>query len=157
MSVLNGSDILLFDKDTEFPLACQKNVTITLTDGMIDATCKQSAGYSVSLPGLREFAFTADALVDFDFGVDEMILRVEVDLYVKPPFCFLFFLVLRPPETSNPLSVFFIVIPLRILVICSGVIAWFIWSITIWYLFSEFGLKRLAGLSWRFLYGRNGL
>lgn len=81
MSVLNGSDILLFDKDTEFPLACQKNVTITLTDGMIDATCKQSAGYSVSLPGLREFAFTADALVDFDFGVDEIGITTLFDAY----------------------------------------------------------------------------
>jgi predicted secreted protein len=38
---------------------------------MIDATCKQSAGYSVSLPGLRDFAFTADALVDFNEGVSD--------------------------------------------------------------------------------------
>ena len=71
MSVLNGSDILLYDADTDFPLMCQRNVTITLNDAMIDATCKQSAGYSVSLPGLREFAFTADALVDFNEGVSD--------------------------------------------------------------------------------------
>lgn len=71
MSVLNGSDILLYDADSNFPLMCQTNVTITLNDAMIDATCKQSAGYSVSLPGLREFAFTADALVDFNEGVSD--------------------------------------------------------------------------------------
>jgi predicted secreted protein len=71
MSVLNGSDILLYDADTNFPLMCQTNVTITLNDAMIDATCKQSAGYSVSLPGLRDFAFTADALVDFNEGVSD--------------------------------------------------------------------------------------
>jgi predicted secreted protein len=71
MSVLNGSDILLYDADTDFPLMCQTNVTITLNDAMIDATCKQSAGYSVSLPGLRDFAFTADALVDFNEGVSD--------------------------------------------------------------------------------------
>ena len=47
MSVLNGSDILLYDADSNFPLMCQTNVTITLNDAMIDATCKQSAGYSV--------------------------------------------------------------------------------------------------------------
>jgi predicted secreted protein len=72
MSVLNGSDILLYDADSNFPLMCQRNVTITLNDAMIDATCKQSAGYSVSLPGLREFAFTADALVDFDEDVNDI-------------------------------------------------------------------------------------
>ena len=72
MSVLNGSDILLYDADTDFPLMCQTNVTITLNDAMIDATCKQSAGYSVSLPGLRDFAFTADALVNFDEGATDL-------------------------------------------------------------------------------------
>jgi predicted secreted protein len=72
MSVLNGSDILLYDADTNFPLMCQTNVTITLNDAMIDATCKQSAGYSVSLPGLRDFAFTADALVDFNEGGSDL-------------------------------------------------------------------------------------
>ena len=72
MSVLNGSDILLYDADTDFPLMCQTNVTITLNDAMIDATCKQSAGYSVSIPGLRDFAFTADALVDFDEGGSDL-------------------------------------------------------------------------------------
>jgi predicted secreted protein len=72
MSVLNGSDILLYDADSNFPLMCQTNVTITLNDAMIDATCKQSAGYSVSLPGLRDFAFTADALVDFDEDVNDI-------------------------------------------------------------------------------------
>jgi predicted secreted protein len=71
MSVLNGSDILLYDADSNFPLMCQTNVTITLNDAMIDATCKQSAGYSVSIPGLRDFAFTADALVDFNEGVSD--------------------------------------------------------------------------------------
>jgi predicted secreted protein len=39
---------------------------------MIDATCKQSGGYSESLPGLRDFAFTADALVDFDEGATDI-------------------------------------------------------------------------------------
>jgi predicted secreted protein len=72
MSVLNGSDILLYDADSNFPLMCQTNVTITLNDAMIDATCKQSGGYSVSLPGLRDFAFTADALVDFDEGGSDL-------------------------------------------------------------------------------------
>jgi predicted secreted protein len=72
MSVLNGSDILLYDADSNFPLMCQRNVTITLNDAMIDATCKQSAGYMVNLPGLREFAFTADALVDFDEDVNDI-------------------------------------------------------------------------------------
>jgi predicted secreted protein len=72
MSVLNGSDILLYDADSNFPLMCQTNVTITLNDAMIDATCKQSAGYSVSLPGLRDFAFTADALVNFDEGATDL-------------------------------------------------------------------------------------
>jgi len=72
MSVLNGSDILLYDADTDFPLMCQRSVTVTMNDAMIDATCKQSNGYSVSLPGLREFAFTADALVDFDEGASDI-------------------------------------------------------------------------------------
>ena len=72
MSVLNGSDILLYDADTDFPLMCQTNVTITLNDAMIDATCKQSGGYSVSIPGLRDFAFTADALVNFDEGGSDL-------------------------------------------------------------------------------------
>ena len=72
MSVLNGSDILLYDADSNFPLMCQTNVTITLNDAMIDATCKQSAGYLVNLPGLRDFAFTADALVNFDEGAADL-------------------------------------------------------------------------------------
>ena len=72
MSALNGSDILLYDADTDFPLMCQRSVTITLNDSMIDATCKQSGGYSESLPGLRDFSFTADALVDFDEGASDI-------------------------------------------------------------------------------------
>lgn len=72
MSVLNGSDILLYDADSNFPLMCQTNVTITLNDAMIDATCKQSGGYMVALPGLRDFAFTADALVNFDEGATDL-------------------------------------------------------------------------------------
>ena len=72
MSVLNGSDILLYDADTNFPLMCQTNLSITLNDAMIDATCKQSSGYSVNLPGLRDFAFTADALVDFAEGGSDL-------------------------------------------------------------------------------------
>jgi predicted secreted protein len=81
MSVLNGSDILLYDADTGFPLMCQKGVTITLNSNMIDATCKQSAGYSVSLPGLRDFAFTADALVDFDEGASDIGITTLMDAY----------------------------------------------------------------------------
>jgi len=72
MSVLNGSDILLYDADTNFPLMCQKSVTVTMNDAMIDATCKQSNGFTVNLPGLREFAFTADALVDFEEGAGDI-------------------------------------------------------------------------------------
>lgn len=81
MSVLNGSDILLYDADSNFPLMCQTNVTITLNDAMIDATCKQSAGYSVSLPGLRDFAFTADALVNFDEGASDLGITTLFDAY----------------------------------------------------------------------------
>ena len=72
MSVLNGSDILLYDADSNFPLMCQTNLTITLNDAMIDATCKQSGGYQVNLPGLRDFSFTADALVNFDEGATDL-------------------------------------------------------------------------------------
>ena len=81
MSVLNGSDILLYDADSNFPLMCQKSVTITLNDAMIDATCKQSAGYAVNLPGLREFAFTADALVDFDEDVNDIGITTLFNAY----------------------------------------------------------------------------
>jgi len=81
MSVLNGSDILLYDADSNFPLMCQKSVTITLNDAMIDATCKQSAGYTVNLPGLREFAFTADALVDFDEGASDIGITTLMNAY----------------------------------------------------------------------------
>ena len=81
MSVLNGSDILLYDADSNFPLMCQTNVTITLNDAMIDATCKQSAGYAVNLPGLRDFAFTADALVNFNEGVSDLGITTLFDAY----------------------------------------------------------------------------
>ena len=69
MSAMNGSDILIYDADTNFPLMCQTNVTVTINDAMIEATCKQDGGFSVSLPGLRDFAFTCDALVNWDEGV----------------------------------------------------------------------------------------
>ena len=81
MSVLNGSDILLYDADSNFPLMCQTNVTITLNDAMIDATCKQSAGYAVNLPGLRDFAFTADALVNFNEGASDLGITTLFDAY----------------------------------------------------------------------------
>jgi predicted secreted protein len=81
MSVLNGSDILLYDADTGFPLMCQKGVTITMNENMIDATCKQSEGFSVSLPGLRDFAFTADALVDFDEGATDIGITTLMNAY----------------------------------------------------------------------------
>ncbi|MFM2203801.1 MAG: Phage tail tube protein [Bacteroidota bacterium] len=72
MSALNGSDILLYDADTDFPLMCQRSVTVTMNDNMIDATCKQDNGFSVSLAGLRDFSFTADALVNWDEGVADI-------------------------------------------------------------------------------------
>ena len=81
MSVLNGSDILLYDADSNFPLMCQTNLTITLNDAMIDATCKQSGGYQVNLPGLRDFAFTADALVNFDEGASDLGITTLFDAY----------------------------------------------------------------------------
>ena len=81
MSVLNGSDILLYDADTAFPLMCQTNVTITLNDAMIDGTCKQSGGFTVNLPGLREFSFTADALVDFDEGATDIGITTLIAAY----------------------------------------------------------------------------
>ena len=81
MSVLNGSDILLYDAATNFPLMCQTNLSITFSDAMIDATCKQSLGYSISLPGLREFAFTADALVNFDEGAADLGITTLMNAY----------------------------------------------------------------------------
>ena len=81
MSVLNGSDILIYDADTTFPLMCQRGVTVTMNDAMIDATCKQSAGYAVNLPGLRDFAFTADALVNFDEGASDLGITTLFDAY----------------------------------------------------------------------------
>jgi len=81
MSVLNGSDILLYDADSNFPLMCQRGVTVTLNDAMIDATCKQSAGYLVNLPGLRDFSFTADALVNFDEGASDLGITTLFDAY----------------------------------------------------------------------------
>jgi len=72
MSALNGSDILLYDADTDFPLMCQRGVTVTMNDSMIDATCKQDNGFLVNLPGLRDFAFTCDALVDWEEGASDI-------------------------------------------------------------------------------------
>jgi predicted secreted protein len=94
MSVLNGSDILLYEAATGFPLMCQTNLTITFDDAMIDATCKQSLGYTVNLPGLREFSFTADALVDFnqggsDLGITTLFAaynaRTPINILIKNP------------------------------------------------------------------------
>lgn len=94
MSVLNGSDILLYDAATNFPLMCQTNLSITFNDAMIDATCKQSLGYTVNLPGLREFAFTADALVDFNQGASDTGIttlfaaynaRTPINILIKNP------------------------------------------------------------------------
>jgi predicted secreted protein len=81
MSVLNGSDILIYDADTTFPLMCQRGVTITMNDAMIDATCKQSGGYSVNLPGLRDFSFTADALVDWEEGASDLGITTLINAY----------------------------------------------------------------------------
>jgi TP901-1 family phage major tail protein len=82
MSVLNGSDILIYDADTTFPLMCQRGVTVTMSDAMIDATCKQSGGYMANLAGLREFSITAEALVDWvegagDTGINTLIAAYE--------------------------------------------------------------------------------
>ena len=81
MSVMNGSDILLIDSESGFPLACQKNVTIAMKDNMIDATCKQSGGYMVNMAGKREFSFTCEALVDFDAGASQIGISTLFDAY----------------------------------------------------------------------------
>jgi predicted secreted protein len=60
---------------------CQTNLSITFSDAMIDATCKQSLGYSISLPGLREFAFTDDALVNFDEGASDLGITTLMNAY----------------------------------------------------------------------------
>jgi len=81
MSVLNGSDILIYDADTTFPLMCQRGVTVTMNDAMIDATCKQSGGYMANLAGLREFSVTADALVDWTEGATDLGISTLIAAY----------------------------------------------------------------------------
>jgi hypothetical protein len=81
MSVLNGSDILIYDADTTFPLMCQRGVTVTMNDAMIDATCKQSGGYMANLAGLRDFFLSADALVDWDEGATDMGITTLIAAY----------------------------------------------------------------------------
>jgi hypothetical protein len=64
MAVFNGSEVIIFGQDGQ-PYACQRNLTLTHTANMIDATCKGQMGWKKVLPGLREFELTLDSLTDF--------------------------------------------------------------------------------------------
>lgn len=82
MSVLNGSDVLIFINDgiDDYAIACQRGVSVSITDAIIDTTCKQDEGYFNGMSGKREFEFTCDALVDFgsvDYGINDLFDAVE--------------------------------------------------------------------------------
>lgn len=82
MSILNGSDIIIFNATTGDPIACQRGVNVQMNDAMIDATCKEDGGYAHFLAGKREFTITADALVDWQpaintEGISEFVDAVE--------------------------------------------------------------------------------
>jgi len=61
----NGSNILLYNADTDDVIMCQLGVTVSYSADMIDTTCKQDGGYSTFMTGLRKFSCTCDALVDW--------------------------------------------------------------------------------------------
>ncbi len=76
MSILNGSDLLLFINDgiDDYAVACQRGVTVTINSDNPDATCKQDDGYTHLLYGKRSFEISADALQSFTEDADMSIL-----------------------------------------------------------------------------------
>jgi hypothetical protein len=70
----NGSNLIIFDASGA-PIACQRGVSFTANDELIDVTCKQDNGYANFLPGKRTFSVSGDALVDWE----ENLLRWSED------------------------------------------------------------------------------
>jgi len=66
----NGSNLIIFNSLTGDPIACQRGVTCTINDALIDVTCKQDSGYSNFLPGLRTVSISGDALVDWQPAIN---------------------------------------------------------------------------------------
>lgn len=82
MSILNGSDLLIFINDgiDDYPIACQRGVNVTITSDNPDATCKQDNGYTALLYGKRSFEISADALQSFNENMD---LELLFDYYTN--------------------------------------------------------------------------
>ncbi len=70
MAIQNGSNLIIFNSLTGDPIGCQRGVTATINDALIDVTCKQDEGYANYLPGLRTVSISGDALVDWQPAVD---------------------------------------------------------------------------------------
>jgi hypothetical protein len=66
----NGSNLIIFNSLTGDPIACQRGVTCTINDALIDVSCKQDNGYSTFLPGLRTVSISGDALVDWQPAIN---------------------------------------------------------------------------------------
>lgn len=76
MSILNGSDLLIFINDgiDDYAIACQRGVNVTITSDNPDATCKQDDGYTSLIYGKRGFEISGDALQSFTEDADMNIL-----------------------------------------------------------------------------------
>ena len=81
MSILNGSDIIIFNATTGDPIACQRGVNVNFSENPIDITCKQDLGYEALDYGLRSFTITADALVDWQPAINTEGISELVDAY----------------------------------------------------------------------------
>lgn len=81
MIIGNGSDVLIFNATTSEPIGCQRNVTVTLNNDMIDVTCKEDEGYAAYIAGKRTAEFVCDALVDWQplsgEGISELVDAFE--------------------------------------------------------------------------------
>ena len=79
MSIMNGSNLLVFNATTGEAIACQRNVDISFTDELIDISCKQDGGYNTFLAGKRAFTINCEALTDWQpTGTDEGITELQV-------------------------------------------------------------------------------
>lgn len=81
MIIGNGSDVIIFNATTGDPIGCQRNVNVTLTDDLIDVTCKEDNGWQKFIGGKKSFTVVCDALVDWQPAINTEGISELVDAF----------------------------------------------------------------------------
>ncbi len=85
MALVNGTDLVLYavDGGTNYAFGHSRSFTLNLEANPIDATSRDSAGWSEFIIGTRSFTLDFEGLVDYADYIDPAWIKTAIDNQTK--------------------------------------------------------------------------